>query len=117
MLILRVLLLSKANIQLLTGPKLPHEITKSSMVTSPNGKEVRLLGGQTLKTTYSSLIFVLRNNGTQWEQSEQSLNFGRYSHLALPYTILNHNGCSKYRASDDDALPLNRDSYISPDLV
>ena len=76
------------------GPSLPHDVSTSSMVTSPNKMEVRLIGGGTTKTTYSSDIFVLMANYTEWKKSNQSLVFGRRNHFALPYTIKKQNRCS-----------------------
>ena len=75
-------------------PQEGEEVSFSSMASSPDKKEVRLIGGKTTKTSYSSDIFILRVNDTEWKKSDQSLLFGRSKHFALPYSIKKQNRCS-----------------------
>ena len=50
------------------------------MVTSPNGQGVMVLGGSSL----SHQIFELKSRIMIWSRLNQTLQYGRNSHVALP---------------------------------
>ena len=71
-----------------SGPKLPHRLSDSVMVTSLNNTGVILIGGE--KSIYSISardIIELRGNSVEnleWTILEQKIQFKREDHVAFP---------------------------------
>ena len=53
------------------------------MVTSPTGKGVIVMGGNTAPGQYSKAMFEL-SASMQWTRLEQTLQIGHYASLAIP---------------------------------
>ena len=77
---------------ILLGPKLPHRLSDSVMVTSLNNTGVILIGGE--KSIYSISardIIELRGNSVEnleWTILEQQIQFKREDHVAFPVSNL-----------------------------
>ena len=87
------------------GPNLPFRLKASSMITSPDGKGVILIGGQTgftkeeifkdnesrlnLKEISTDVMIELRSDTMEWNILEKTLNFPRNRHIAIeiPYDL------------------------------
>ena len=67
------------------GPKLPHNLYGTSMVTAPNGNGVVIIGGyDDILGEDSNLIFEMKGDLTTWSKIEQALHFPRVNHVAIP---------------------------------
>ena len=67
------------------GPKLPFELRDSTMVSSPSGKGVVLIGGWNRTTNeYSDAIIEFECSSMKWNVLEQKLQMPRKSHVAIP---------------------------------
>lgn len=70
------------------GPKLPYKIRTASMVTSPDGEGVVLIGGFNVNANqYSQGLIELRGSSIEtleWKFLEQSLTFQRRNHVSFP---------------------------------
>ena len=75
------------------GPKLPYKMIGASMVTSPGGKGVILIGGlvnyydekeDNLSKIKSNQLWSLKAKAKNWVQLKQTLKNARYWSVALP---------------------------------
>ena len=62
----------------ISGPNLPLELARHTMVTSPTGKGVIVMGG-----TNSKAMFEL-SQSMEWTRLEQTLKIGHLGPLAIP---------------------------------
>ena len=71
---------------MISGPKLPDtNLICSSLVTSPTGRGVVLIGGYNRKEENG--LFELTGDSKEnlkWEQIKPKLEHGRYQHLSIP---------------------------------
>ena len=68
----------------LIGPELPFDIWGHSMVTSPNGKGVIIIGGKIeSQGIYSKAILELNSPYGTWKILHKKLLRGRHNHLAF----------------------------------
>ena len=69
---------------LIPGPNLPYSVSKSQMVTSPDGNGIILLGG----VRHGKKILELRRDTNGWASSwttmKQKLKYSRNLHVAIP---------------------------------
>ena len=67
------------------GPKFPFKMSTGSMVTSPTGKGVVVIGGWNNKAwTYSSALIELHGESMTWIPLKQTLEYARVGHVVLP---------------------------------
>ena len=72
------------------GPKMPFKIRSSTIVTSPNGQGVMLIGGIGRNVTedkFAQVDVVLELTAKpfmKWKILEQKLKYPRSSHVTLP---------------------------------
>ena len=72
-------MLIKTHFWAISGPKLPFFLAGSSMVTSPSGKGVILIGGYNADISdYSNEIIELRGTSMTWVTLSQKLLYPRY---------------------------------------
>merc|ERR1712150_78865 len=70
------------------GPSLPYGLSGSSMVCSPQGDGVIVIGGWNSEIGRDSVdVLELKNNSKEWKMLETKLQFGRRFHVALPISI------------------------------
>ena len=81
----------QSNDLIILGPKLPFELTASSMVTSPTGKGVIFSGGYSIPTNKFGLtsndVYELSGNSIElleWTILEQKLQYPRIIHASFP---------------------------------
>ena len=70
----------------ISGPNLPSQIEKSTMVTSPNGQGVVLIGGSLMGFMFSPAMIELWGNSLEnlkWIQLNHKLQFARRHHVAF----------------------------------
>ena len=68
----------------ISGPKLPFELSRSTMVTSPSGKGVVVIGGYN-KNGYKDALLELKGiSSKEWVPLKQTLQHVRENHVAIP---------------------------------
>ena len=73
------------SIKIFSGPKLPFKLSQASMVTSPTGKGVVIVGGWNEKSSkYSTSLFELDGRTMRWTKLKQTLEYGRVGHISFP---------------------------------
>ena len=78
------LLVIYVHISLYLGPSLPENIHGASLLTSPTGKSVILIGGCSSRINASKQLYELSGNSTlnlKWRVMDQALVYPRSSHL------------------------------------
>ena len=79
------ILLPSSEIGWQKGPKLPFKMSTGSMVTSPTGRGVVVIGGWNNKAwTYSSALIELHGESMKWIPLKQTLVSARVGHVVLP---------------------------------
>ena len=67
---------------------MPYGLSGSSMVCSPQGDGVIVIGGWNSEIGRDSVdVLELKNNSKEWKMLETKLQFGRRFHVALPISI------------------------------
>jgi len=67
------------------GPKLPFKLSQASMVTSPTGRGVVIIGGWNENSKkYSTSLFELDGRTMEWVKLKQKLEHGRVGHISFP---------------------------------
>ena len=70
------------------GPKLPFKLSSSTIVTSPNGQGVMLIGGYSVTengpTGLDTVIELTAKPFMKWKILEHKLKYPRSRHVALP---------------------------------
>ena len=69
---------------LLLGPTLPFSSTGYTMVTSPDGQGVMVIGGYNEDEDDHSSIYELRGNPLRWTLLKQKLKYPRKWHVSIP---------------------------------
>ena len=66
------------------GPKLPFKLSTASMITSPTGRGVVVIGGWNDRSNrYSTTILELHGRTMEWIPLKQTLSYGRVGHLSF----------------------------------
>ena len=64
---------------------MPFKLSTASMVTSPTGRGVVVIGGWNDKSSkYSTSLFELDGNSMEWIKLKQTLEYGRVGHVSFP---------------------------------
>jgi len=69
------------------GPKMPFKLSESTIVTSPNGQGVMLIGGDIYTDKYDETDTVIELTAKpfmKWKILEQKLKYPRYGHVTIP---------------------------------
>ena len=66
------------------GPKMPFELSSPTMVTSPSGQGVILIGGFNLSEGKHSDTMIELTASMKWKTLEQKLKYPRDRHVTLP---------------------------------
>ena len=75
-----------------------------TMVTSPTGKGVIVMGGNTAPGEYSKVMFELTQS-MQWTRLEQTLQIGHFAPLALPiYVLHTRAGCTYFNLGGETKI-------------
>ena len=67
----------------ISGPNLPLRLAGHTMVTSPTGKGVIIMGGETVSGRISKAMFEL-SQSMEWTRLEQTVQILHYCPLAIP---------------------------------
>ena len=62
---------------------MPLKLWRPAMLTSPTGKGVIVMGGNTAPGEYSKVMFEFTQS-MEWTRLEQTFQIGHYSPLAIP---------------------------------
>ena len=84
------------------GPSLPENVHGASLLTSPNGKSVILIGGCTSRFSKSNKLFELSGGSTsslKWHVLNQALVYPRSSHLSHYLSYEHAKKYSKHKIS------------------
>ena len=81
-------------LKIIPGPKLPiKNLTRFTMVTSPTGRGVVIIGGSVGQKIFKNIIELSGTSidSLKWTFLDQKLRFGRHSHLTfqLPNDVYN----------------------------
>jgi hypothetical protein len=83
------------NFYLIAGPKLPKKLSGASLVPSPDGQGVILIGGYSATDQSSMYKLICDQLGCKWSKMEQQLQIARDRAVAM--LIPNHlTNCTKF---------------------
>ena len=67
------------------GPKLPFQLSFSSMVPSPSGRGLVVIGGwNDNEGKHSNVLLELKGSSMEWVPLKQTLQYARHCHVAIP---------------------------------